>query len=94
MEVTHHNFDECLKEISILLPETSIISIDLEMTGIRDSPEFLYDLPLQRYSRSKKVAEKYRIIQVGLCLFHKKDDIWTAFPYNFYVFPREFDQLK
>lgn len=39
------------------------------MTGIRDSAEYLYDLPEHRYFKSKKPAEKYRIIQVGLCFF-------------------------
>ncbi len=62
MEVTEHNFEEAYGLIETLLPKCNVISLDLEMTGIRDEPEYLMDLPCQRYRRSKKVAEKYRII--------------------------------
>lgn len=47
-----------------------------------------------RYQKMKSVAEHYRIIQIGLCLFHldaansKPDEPkFIARPYNFYLFP-------
>ena len=38
----------------------------------------------------RSAANKYRIIQMGICLFTRKEDkILEARPYNIYLFPRE-----
>ena len=64
--------------------------MDLEFTGSAITHQTLIDTPAERYYQYKKAAEKYRIIQVGLVLWHKKDNnSYIARPYNFYVFPYE-----
>jgi len=61
------------------------------MTGIRpNKPEILSDIPSERYSKmATACSNKYKIIQVGLCLFIRKEWGLVARPYNIYVFPRE-----
>lgn len=62
----------------------------MEFTGSAITHQTLIDTPAERYYLYKKAAEKYRIIQVGLVLWHKKEDnSYIARPYNFYVFPYE-----
>jgi hypothetical protein len=59
--------------------------------------EKMDDTTAQRYAKMRLVAQHYRIIQIGLCLFHEVKDAATgapctpprfeARPYNFYLFP-------
>ena len=41
----------------------------------------------ERFSKLRKIALKYNIIQVGLVFFFKNENSFVAKPYNFYVFP-------
>jgi hypothetical protein len=63
------------------------------MTGINPYGSNILDYPEARYQKLKTTAEKYRIIQVGLCLWNKLEidgkSVFKAKPYNFYVFPEE-----
>lgn len=54
--------------------------------------------PSQKWKNLKKVPERYSIIQLGICLFHRKNDDddddddntsdgWRVRRYNFYMFP-------
>jgi len=91
MQVVEKNFEEFYGQMKVYLPEADFISLDLEMTGIKTfRPEVLSDTPQDRYTKmSSACSNKYKIIQVGLCLFTKKDWGFVARPYNIYVFPRE-----
>jgi hypothetical protein len=61
------------------------------MTGIDPWKNNILDLPDQRYLKYKATAEKYRIIQLGLCLWNKTDfNSYQALPYNIYMFPEDF----
>eukprot|EP00760_Papus_ankaliazontas_P003151 PhM_4_TR1145/c0_g1_i1/m.61815/K01148/PARN, PNLDC1; poly(A)-specific ribonuclease len=67
------------------------IAFDEEMTGISfaDEPEsILHPLP-KSYDLKRRAAEKFSLIQVGLCLFEKdpSSDDYITRPFNFYVFP-------
>lgn len=84
--------------------QADFYSIDFELTGIKlHEPEMISDLPHEKFlkvtlssdktsnlSKLRAAANKYRIIQVGLCLFTvKADNELEARPYNIFVFPRE-----
>lgn len=89
MNVTKSNFSAVLKEVEALLPSACFMSFDEEMTGISlsDPTWSITQTPSERYQSMKAVASTYRIIQFGLCLFHKEGDELVARPYNFFAFP-------
>lgn len=64
--------------------------MDLEMTGIKSyEPEYKDDFPFERFAKMRKVAQRFNIIQVGLSIFTLENGEYTAYPFNFYVFPKE-----
>ena len=98
MEVTKENFeqivDTVLQDIDKVFFENNIqsdfISLDLELTGINPWNNQILDYPDERYLKYKSTAERFRIIQIGLCIFTKiSDDNYRSIPYKFYVFPEE-----
>ena len=97
MDVVKENFGEALTKICNLLPSSKFISIDEEMTGIfgvNDAERIQRDdAPAERYVRMKPVAQKYRIIQFGLCIFSENgfDECgrmqYASTAFNFFLFP-------
>jgi poly(A)-specific ribonuclease len=66
------------------------------MTGIAPYSSNITDFPDGRYSKNKMTAERFRIIQLGICTWKKipsigMDDkpVFLSKPYNIYVFPEE-----
>ena len=90
-----------LLQLQRLLPTASFVAIDEEMTGIHlitaggEKLEKMDDTTEQRYAKMRLVAQHYKLIQIGLCLFHElppQPDAdgyapprFEARPYNFYV---------
>ena len=68
MEVIRSNYNQILPRFLNLLDKTKMISFDLEMTGIRGDRIFKTDLPFEHYYKEFKPANKFQIIQLGLCL--------------------------
>ena len=54
------------------LEEATFISFDLEMTGIRSEMRNETDLPFENYLKAFNAANRYNVIQMGLCLFVQK----------------------
>ncbi|PVU92325.1 hypothetical protein BB561_003894 [Smittium simulii] len=74
MEVIKDNFPLILPKFEKQLQECSIISLDLELTGLWENEltkTFKFDDFELRYKKLKKIAEKFQIIQVGICLFQE-----------------------
>lgn len=65
------------------------MSFDLEMTGIANNSRSFIDSPEERYAKLKSAAERFKIIQLGIVPWKKKDSVYEAKPYNIYVFPNE-----
>ncbi len=82
------------------------MSLDCEFTGIRGRPELITDTPEERYEKvsarlltaqMRAVAERFQIIQVGLCFFVPDQSLpikpdrprYLAYPYNIYLFPED-----
>ncbi len=69
--------------------------MDLELTGINPWQNNILDFPEARYTKYKQTAEKFRIIQLGICTWHKYFNEtenkykFIARPYTIYVFPEE-----
>jgi len=91
--VTSDNFEEELPGFIEKLEGCSFTSFDLEFTGIhgpfRNSKS---DDPNSRYLKMIPVAEKYSIIQIGICIYTEissnSDNIkLDASLYTFYLFP-------
>jgi hypothetical protein len=64
------------------------------MTGINPWNRNLIDFPDSRYGKYKQIAEKFRIIQLGICTWKKvtkenSEFHYEAKPYNIYVFPED-----
>lgn len=97
MDITNKNFKETLPLFLNDLSKSEVVSIDLEMTGIRmpDRPSE-NDTPMEYFSKSIKAALKYKIIQFGMSLFipdpktSPSQPIYVSRTYNFYLFPRNF----
>ena len=99
MNVTKENFPSVLRSIGAFINSSSFIAIDAEMTGISDSrdPETFYDSPFTSFRKKVSAAQKFGLIQVGICLFEDTAPNKTSGsfahrnyitrPYNFYVFP-------
>lgn len=96
VHVLSDSFAAAYEEMTALLPKCEFVSFDLEMTGISFPPgsvpaserESSGDSPSGRYSKNRRVAAEFNIIQFGVCLFFKKSEKdYTAMPWNFFVFP-------
>lgn len=91
--VKRSNFPSALEELRVLIRDAHFIAIDLEMTGVTSAPwreNFEFDTFNVRYSKLKDSAEKFAVVQFGVCPFRwdNANAQFLAHPYNFYIFPR------
>ena len=93
MELTRENYYEVEPIILKDIENSEFIAFDLEFSGIIISKFKIYDSSEEYFQKSKYMAENYRIIQVGITPFIKKDvnnnKEYIAKPYNIYAFPSE-----
>ncbi|CAH9107835.1 unnamed protein product [Cuscuta epithymum] len=92
--VTRLNFDSALKDLRSLIRDADFVAIDLEMTGVTSAPwreSFEFDRYDIRYLKVKDSAEKFAVIQFGVCPFRwdSVKKFFIAHPHNFYIFPRQ-----
>jgi len=73
MEVTRFNFKEARALFLEKLEQASFVSFDLEMTGIRSEMRNETDLPFENYLKAFNAANRYNVIQMGLCIFVHKN---------------------
>ena len=73
MEISRDNFAATVGNFCELLQTCDFYAIDEEMTGISlvEQPEDPTMSVEATYDIKRRVAKKYSIIQVGICLFHK-----------------------
>ncbi|CAH2033420.1 unnamed protein product [Thlaspi arvense] len=92
--VTRSNFETTLDDLRSHVKAADFVAIDLEMTGVtsapwRDSLEFdRYDV---RYLKVKDSAEKFAVVQFGVCPFRwdSSTQSFVSHPHNFFIFPRQ-----
>ncbi|XP_050219614.1 poly(A)-specific ribonuclease PARN [Mercurialis annua] len=89
--VTKANFNSSLADLKDHVRAADFIAIDLEMTGITSAPWrelFEYDRFDVRYLKMKDSAEKFAVVQFGVCPFHWDSTCqsFIAHPYNFFIF--------
>ena len=92
MELTKENYFEQEPIILKDIENSEFISFDLEFSGLIPSKFKIYDSPEENFQKNKYMAENYRIIQIGITPFLKKDNYsktYIAKPYNIYAFPSE-----
>lgn len=92
--VTKSNFESTLAELRRHVRDADFVAIDLEMTGVTSAPwreSFEFDRFDIRYLKLKDSAEKFAIVQFGVCPFRwdSSKNSFIAHPHNFYVFPRQ-----
>ncbi|KAL6975190.1 poly(A)-specific ribonuclease [Sarracenia purpurea var. burkii] len=92
--VTKSNFNSALGELRHLVTDADFVSIDLEMTGVTSAPwreSFEFDRFDIRYLKVKDSAEKFAVVQFGVCPFRwdSSKKSFVAHPHNFYIFPRQ-----
>uniref|UniRef100_A0A5B7BS44 Putative poly(A)-specific ribonuclease PARN n=1 Tax=Davidia involucrata TaxID=16924 RepID=A0A5B7BS44_DAVIN len=92
--VTKSNFECALNDLRRHVRDADFVSIDLEMTGVTSAPwreSFEFDRFDVRYLKVKDSAEKFAVVQFGVCPFRwdPSKQCFTAHPHNFYVFPRQ-----
>ncbi|CAK9206078.1 unnamed protein product [Sphagnum jensenii] len=96
--VTKRNFVEAYEQLKRHLQVADFVAIDLEMTGVESTVWRRHqemDTCEIRYQNLKHSAEKFAVWQCGVCPF-KWDQTgkkFIAFPYNFFIFPRNELQL-
>lgn len=83
--VTRSNFETTLNDLRSHVKAADFIAIDLEMTGVtsapwRDSLEF--DRHDVRYLKVKDSAEKFAVVQFGVCPFR-----WDSLTQSFVSHP-------
>ncbi|KAI8010396.1 Poly(A)-specific ribonuclease PARN [Camellia lanceoleosa] len=92
--VTKSNFESALSNLRRLVRDADFVSIDLEMTGVTSAPwrdSFEFDRFDIRYLKVKDSAEKFAVVQFGVCPFRwdSSKQSFIAHPHNFYIFPRQ-----
>ncbi|GMH05827.1 hypothetical protein Nepgr_007667 [Nepenthes gracilis] len=92
--VTKSNFASTLGDLRRHISSADFVAVDLEMTGVTSAPwreSFEFDRYDVRYLKVKDSAEKFAVVQFGVCPFrwdpHKHS--FVAHPHNFYIFPRQ-----
>ncbi|CAL9182914.1 poly(A)-specific ribonuclease PARN-like [Musa acuminata AAA Group] len=93
-KVTRSNFEPALEDLRALVREADFVAVDLEMTGVTSAPwrdSFEFDRSDVRYLKLKDSAEKFAVVQFGVCPFRWEPSrgSFVAYPHNFYVFPRK-----
>lgn len=103
MQVTRDTLAATLPVFTELLGTCDFYAVDEEMTGISLPPEA--EDPTKTvehiYDVKRRVAEKFSMIQVGVCLFHKVPDsstpsvaTYVAHPFTFIVYPSHGDEYS
>ncbi|XP_038685874.1 poly(A)-specific ribonuclease PARN-like isoform X1 [Tripterygium wilfordii] len=92
--VTRSNFESALADLRSVVRAADFVAIDLEMTGVTSSPwreSFEFDRFDVRYLKVKDSAEKFAVVQFGVCPFRwdSQSLSFIAHPHNFFVFPRQ-----
>ncbi|KAI7734106.1 hypothetical protein M8C21_018905 [Ambrosia artemisiifolia] len=92
--VTKSNFDSSLADLRRHVKAADFVSIDLEMTGVTSAPwreSFEFDRFDVRYLKVKDSADKFAVVQFGVCPFRwdSTKHTFIAHPHNFYIFPRQ-----
>ncbi|RRT57277.1 hypothetical protein B296_00024011 [Ensete ventricosum] len=70
--VTRSNFEPALEDLRARVREADFVAIDLEMTGVTSAPwrdSFEFDRSDVRYLKLKDSAEKFAVVQFGVCPF-------------------------
>ncbi|KAL5548636.1 hypothetical protein UlMin_003867 [Ulmus minor] len=93
-QVTRSNFEPALAELRRHVGAADFVAIDLEMTGVTSAPwreSFEFDRSDVRYLKVKDSAEKFAVVQFGVCPFRwdSSKQCFVAYPHNFYIFPRQ-----
>ncbi|KAE8454123.1 hypothetical protein EG329_005047 [Mollisiaceae sp. DMI_Dod_QoI] len=102
MDIDSAHFRQQLLPILKAISGASIITFDLEMSGIATRPKFsagdrshnVGKITLQQqYAEMKSAAEKYQVLQIGItCISEDHErDYYLARPYNFTLSPLEAD---
>ncbi|KAG9456930.1 hypothetical protein H6P81_001438 [Aristolochia fimbriata] len=94
LKVTKSNFYAVLHDLRQHVRDAAFVAIDLEMTGLTSAPwrdALPFDRFDVRYLKLKDSAEKFAVVQFGVCPFRwdASKESFVAHPYNFYIFPRK-----
>jgi hypothetical protein len=88
-DIDNLNFsEELISDFTQSISESTLVSIDLEMTGISfpgSATENGADTVPFRYEKIREIAKQFGVIQIGISIF-SSDDRCRVF--NFYTFPR------
>ncbi|XP_016743698.1 poly(A)-specific ribonuclease PARN isoform X2 [Gossypium hirsutum] len=92
--VTRSNFESALVELRSHVRAADFVAIDMEMTGVTSAPwreSFEFDRFDIRYLKVKDSAEKFAVLQFGVCPFRwdSLKQSFIAHPHNFFVFARQ-----
>lgn len=89
--VTRDTFREAAGALEAELASCAFCAFDCEMTGITADDSLrpqIDDTPSVRYAKASQIANKFQLMQVGVCPFHESEEgQFSAKPYTFYVLP-------
>jgi len=83
--VTKSNFEQTLVDLAGHVRAADFVAVDLEMTGVTSSPwreSFEIDRHDVRYLKVKDSAEKFAVVQFGVCPFR-----WDPLKLSFVAHP-------
>jgi len=95
MEVDNNNFGEVISIFRQSVTKADFLAIDTELTGLEQpANRSSFYTPLEeRYKKLKISIDSFLLIQFGVCTFTWDTDLksYIARPFNFYVFPQQFN---
>ncbi|EFJ11857.1 hypothetical protein SELMODRAFT_446815 [Selaginella moellendorffii] len=97
--VTRSNWEEALVEARAHIRQAAFVAVDLELSGVQTTPwrgATEVDNLHTRYLNLRDSAEKFAMIQFGLCpvVWDAASVKFIAYPYNFCLFPRHELQIE
>ncbi len=97
MEVTSKNFAEKLALVESSIDSATFMTFDGEFTGLvqdEHNRHSALDTAAERYSKVRDSANRFLLVQFGLCTFHydEKKDRFTNRVFNFYVWPKPYSR--
>ena len=98
VNVTNHNFSNCLTEFKGDIADSSFICLDFEFCGLHTNkgPTIsLFDSPSERYQILRQSCRDFTILQCGITIFHydKPMRVYKCKTYNFSLFPADFRSI-
>ncbi|KAK0409897.1 hypothetical protein QR680_004823 [Steinernema hermaphroditum] len=91
-EITRQNFASSLPKLEKLIRHGSFVALDFEFLGLPQENELmrpsLLDTPHERYAKNRESVRRFPPVQLGISVFHEREDgrNYDVYVFNVYLF--------